>query len=111
MTCALGRTANDVHARRLEQISGVASVAVVGAPEDEIRIEVDPDKMRALGLSTERRRHRGAERQCQWRRRHDPSRTVPLLGAHADRVPRLDEISETPVGPVSANIRCATSRR
>ncbi|MFN0097851.1 MAG: efflux RND transporter permease subunit, partial [Gemmatimonadaceae bacterium] len=33
----LGRTALDVHARRLEQISGVSSVAVTGAPEDEVR--------------------------------------------------------------------------
>ncbi len=47
----LARTAEDVHARRLEQIAGVASVAVVGAPEDEIRIEVDPARMRALGLT------------------------------------------------------------
>ena len=47
----LARTAKDVHARRLEQIAGVASVAVVGAPEDEIRIEVDPARMRALALT------------------------------------------------------------
>ncbi|HEX4932044.1 MAG TPA: efflux RND transporter permease subunit, partial [Gemmatimonadaceae bacterium] len=47
----LARTAEDVHARRLEQIAGVASVAVVGAPEDEVRIEVDPARMRALGLT------------------------------------------------------------
>lgn len=47
----LARTAQDVHARRLEQIAGVSSVAVVGAPEDEIRIEVDPPRMRALGLT------------------------------------------------------------
>src|SRR5688572_4368112 len=31
---SLARTAEEVHARRLEQIAGVASVAVVGAPED-----------------------------------------------------------------------------
>ena len=47
----LARTAEDVHSRRLEQIAGVASVAVVGAPKDEIRIEVDPTRMRALGLT------------------------------------------------------------
>ncbi|MCC6930816.1 MAG: efflux RND transporter permease subunit [Gemmatimonadaceae bacterium] len=47
----LARTAEDVHARRLEQIAGVASVAVVGAPEDEVRIEVDPARMRALALT------------------------------------------------------------
>jgi HAE1 family hydrophobic/amphiphilic exporter-1 len=48
----LARTAEDVYARRLEQISGVASVAVVGAPQDEIRVELDPQRMRALGIST-----------------------------------------------------------
>jgi hydrophobic/amphiphilic exporter-1 (mainly G- bacteria), HAE1 family len=47
----LARTARDVHARRLEQIAGVASVAVVGAQEDEIRVDADPDKLRALGLT------------------------------------------------------------
>ncbi len=47
----LARTAEDVHSRRLEQIAGVASVAVVGAPEDEVRVEVDPARMRALGLT------------------------------------------------------------
>ena len=50
---SLARAAEDVHARRLEQLAGVASVAVVGAPEDEIRIELDADKMRALGLTTD----------------------------------------------------------
>lgn len=49
----LARTAEDVFARRLEQIEGVASVAVVGAPEDEIWVEVDPDRLRALGLTPE----------------------------------------------------------
>src|SRR6185503_9828230 len=48
---SLARSAEEVHARRLEQIAGVASVAVVGKPNDEIRIELDPDKMRALNLS------------------------------------------------------------
>jgi HAE1 family hydrophobic/amphiphilic exporter-1 len=50
---SLARTALDVHSRRLEQLDGVASVAVVGAPEDEIRVDVDPERMRALGLSPE----------------------------------------------------------
>jgi len=49
----LARTATDVHARRLEQIAGVASVAVVGAPNDQIRVDVDPDKLRALDLTPE----------------------------------------------------------
>ncbi len=48
---SLARTAEEVYARRLEQITGVASVAVVGAPEDEIQVEVDPARLRALGLT------------------------------------------------------------
>lgn len=47
----LARTADDVHARRLEQIGGVASVAVVGALTEEIKVEADPEKLRAVGLS------------------------------------------------------------
>jgi HAE1 family hydrophobic/amphiphilic exporter-1 len=50
---SLARSAEEIYARRLEQIAGVSSVAVVGAPEDEIRIEVDPERMRALGLTTD----------------------------------------------------------
>lgn len=50
---SLARAAADVHARRLEQIEGVASVAVVGAPEDQIRVDLDPDKLRALNLTPE----------------------------------------------------------
>ncbi|QJR36091.1 efflux RND transporter permease subunit [Gemmatimonas groenlandica] len=50
---SLARTATEVHARRLEQIEGVSSVAVVGAPDDEIRVELDPGKLRALDLTPE----------------------------------------------------------
>ena len=49
----LARTAEDVYARRLEQIGGVASVAVVGTPSDEIRIEVDPARMRGLNITSD----------------------------------------------------------
>jgi HAE1 family hydrophobic/amphiphilic exporter-1 len=49
----LAHTAEDIHARRLEQIAGVASVAVVGAQEDEIHVDADPGKMRALDLTPE----------------------------------------------------------
>lgn len=99
----LGRTAEDVHARRLEQIGGVASVAVTGAPEDEIRIEVDPARMRALGLSTD-----------------DVARAVQAANANGaggtirrgqfrfsvramTEFRALDEIAETPIGPPDAN--------
>jgi hydrophobic/amphiphilic exporter-1 (mainly G- bacteria), HAE1 family len=49
----LARTAEDVYARRFEQIGGVASVAVVGTPNDEIRVEVDPARMRGLGITSD----------------------------------------------------------
>lgn len=101
----LGRTAEDVHARRLEQIQGVASVAVVGAPEDEIRIEVDPERMRALGIST-----------------NDVASAIQAANANGaggtirrgqfrfsvralTEFRQLEEIAETPVGPVRANLR------
>ncbi len=50
---SIARAAEDVHARRLEQLDGVASVAVVGAPKDEIRVDADADRLRALGLTPE----------------------------------------------------------
>ncbi len=50
---ATARLAEEVLARRLEQLDGIASVAVTGAPEDEIRVELDPGRLRALGLTTD----------------------------------------------------------
>lgn len=101
----LGRTAKDVHARRLEQIGGVASVAVVGAPEDEIRIEVDPERMRALGLSTEdvasAVRAANANGAGGTVRRGQFRFSVRALTEFR----ALDEIADTPVGPVSRNYR------
>ncbi len=101
----LGRTANDVHARRLEQIAGVASVAVVGAPEDEIRIEVDPERMRALGISTNEVAQAVAAANANGAggtiRRGQFRFSVRALTEFR----ALDEIAETPVGPASANLR------
>lgn len=48
---SLARTAADVHARALEQIAGVASVAVVGQPEDEIHVTMIPERLRSLDLT------------------------------------------------------------
>jgi HAE1 family hydrophobic/amphiphilic exporter-1 len=48
---AIARTAEDVHKRRLEQLAGIASVAVVGDPQDEIRVDIDPVKARALNIT------------------------------------------------------------
>lgn len=50
---AIARLAEQVLARRLEQLDGIASVAVTGVPEDEIRVELDPGRLRALDLTTE----------------------------------------------------------
>src|SRR5690606_22414255 len=50
---AIARTALDVHKRRLEQLAGIASVAVVGDPADEIRVDIDPVKARSLGITPE----------------------------------------------------------
>jgi len=47
----LARLARDVVARRLAQVDGVASAAIIGAATDEIRIEVDADRLRALDLT------------------------------------------------------------
>ncbi len=48
---AISRSAMDVHKRRLEQLGGIASVAVVGDPEDQIRVDVDPVMARSLDIT------------------------------------------------------------
>jgi HAE1 family hydrophobic/amphiphilic exporter-1 len=102
---SIANTARDVHSRRLEQLDGVASVAVVGAPEDEIRIEVDPERMRALGLNPDeiatavenanRSVPGGTIRRGQFR---FSVRTFAEFRTPA-------EIGETPVGPPGAGIK------
>ena len=47
------RLAETVFRRRLEQLDGVGRVAVVGGTEREIRVEVDPARLEAHGLSVE----------------------------------------------------------
>ena len=104
---SIARTAQDVHSRRLEQLDGVASVAVVGAPTDEVRIDVDPERMRALGLSPDdiatavenanRSAPGGTIRRGQFRfsvRALTEFRTV-------------EEIGSTPIGPPRSGIRLA----
>ena len=102
---SIARTATDVHSRRLEQLDGVASVAVVGAPEDEIRIEVNPDRMRALGLSPD-----DIATAVENANRSVPGGTIRRgqfrfsVRTYAEfRTPA--EIGETPVGPPGAGIR------
>jgi hydrophobic/amphiphilic exporter-1 (mainly G- bacteria), HAE1 family len=102
---SLARAAEDVHARRLEQLAGVASVAVVGAPEDEIRIEVDADKMRALGLTTDdiatAVRAANANGAGGTVRRGQFRFSVRALTEFRS----VDEIGLTPVGPARAGIK------
>ena len=102
---SLARAGEDVHARRLEQLAGVASVAVVGAPEDEIRIEVDPEKMRALGLTTDdvatAVRSANANGAGGTIRRGQFRFSVRALTEFRS----VDEIGLTPVGPVRSGIK------
>ncbi|HJS46799.1 MAG TPA: efflux RND transporter permease subunit, partial [Gemmatimonadales bacterium] len=104
---SLAQAAEEVHARRLEQLAGVASVAVVGAPEREIRVELDAERMRALGLSPQDVARAldaanasapgGTIRRGQFRF------SVRALTEFRD----LGEIGQTPVGPAAAGIRLA----
>ncbi len=101
----LSRTAEEVYARRLEQISGVASVAVVGAPEDEIRVEVDPSRLRSLDLTPndiataiEAANPTGASGTI---RRGQFRFAVRTLTEFRDP----DEILEVPVGPPRSGLR------
>ncbi len=100
----LARTAEEVHARRLEQIAGVASVAVVGAPEDEIRIDVDPAKLRALDLTAQDLatavRQANANGAGGTIRRGQFRYAVRAL----TEFQRPDEIANTPIGPARSGI-------
>jgi HAE1 family hydrophobic/amphiphilic exporter-1 len=102
---SIARTARDVHARRMEQLPGVASVAVAGQPEEEYRVEVDPERARALGITPDQIAQAireanasapgGTVRQGQFR--------LPLRAYTEFRTG--DEILETPVGPPRSGIR------
>ena len=102
---SISRTAEDVHARRLEQLAGVASVAVAGKPEEEIRVEVDPEKARALGITPDQiatavrdanaNSPGGTVRRGQFR--------LPLRAYTEFQDP--EQILDTPVGPAGAGIR------
>ena len=102
---SIARTAQDVHSRRLEQLEGVASVAVVGAPGDEVRIDVDPERMRTLGLSPDelatavinanRSAPGGTIRRGQFR--------FSVRALTEFRTP--EEIGDTPIGPARSGIR------
>lgn len=104
---SIARTAEDVHARRLEQLAGVASVAVAGKPEEEYRVEVDPDRARSLGITPDQiadairsanaNAPGGTVRRGQFR--------LPLRAYTEFR--SGEEILETPVGPARSGIRLA----
>ena len=102
---SIARSAKDVHARRLEQLPGVASVAVTGAPEDEIRIEVDPEKMRAIGITPDdiatNVRAANATSATGTIRRGQFRFSVRAM----TELRTADEIAATPIGPKSAGYR------
>jgi len=102
---SIARTARDVHARRLEQIAGVASVAVVGNPEDEIRVDIDPDRARALGITPDdvsaAIREANSAAPGGTIRRGQFRFSMRALTEFTD--PR--EIEDVPVGPARAGIR------
>jgi len=50
---AAGDWAETVLRPRLEQLDGVARVQIEGAPKPEVRIELDPERMRATGIGVE----------------------------------------------------------
>ncbi|MCC7133229.1 MAG: efflux RND transporter permease subunit, partial [Gemmatimonadales bacterium] len=104
---SIARIAKDVHARRLEQLGGVSSVAVVGEPKDEIKVEIDPERTRALGLTPD-----------------DVATAVKSANAAAaggsirrgqfrfslralTEFQSVDEIGRTPVGPAKSGITLA----
>jgi HAE1 family hydrophobic/amphiphilic exporter-1 len=102
---SIARTAKDVHARRLEQLAGVASVAVVGEPKDEVRIEIDPERTRALGLTPDDvsaavRAANAASPGGTVRRGQFRFALRALTEFHA-----IDDIGDTPVGPAKSGIR------
>jgi HAE1 family hydrophobic/amphiphilic exporter-1 len=104
---SIARTAKDVHARRLEQLAGVASVAVVGEPKDEVRVEVDPERLRALGLtpddvatavrSANAAAAGGTIRRGQFR----------FALRALTEFQTVEEIAQTPVGPARSGITLA----
>src|ERR1043166_5351455 len=104
---SVARTATDVHARRLEQLAGVASVAVVGDPKEEIRGEVNPEKARALGITPDDISHAvkdantgapgGTVRRGQFRF------ALRALTEFRD----VAEVARTPVGPSRSGITLA----
>ena len=102
---SIARTALDVHSRRIEQIAGVASVAVVGDPQDEIRVDVDPDRARALGITPD-----DVARAVREGNANAPGGTIrrgqfrySMRALTQFTVPA--EIEDVPVGPARSGIR------
>jgi len=104
---SIARTARDVHARRLEQLAGVASVAVVGDPKDEIRVDIDPERARALNISPDdiatALRNANANAPGGTIRRGQFRYSMRALTEFTE--PR--ELLEVPVGPARSGIRLA----
>ncbi len=104
---SIARTARDVHARRIEQLAGVASVAVVGDPKDEIRVDIDPERARALNISPDdiasALRNANANAPGGTIRRGQFRYSMRALTEFTE----TREILEVPVGPARSGIRLA----
>ena len=50
---ALAKTLDDMMVNELNRINGIGSVAVIGAQEREVQVNVDPNKLEAYGLTIE----------------------------------------------------------
>jgi HAE1 family hydrophobic/amphiphilic exporter-1 len=102
---SIARSGREVYARRLEQLAGIASVAVVGQPEDEIGVDVDPKKMRALNLTPDdiatAVERANAQGQGGTIRRGQFRFSVRAM----TEFQTPDQIGDTPIGPTSAGYR------
>ena len=83
---------------------------MTGVPEDEIRVELDPARLRALGLTPDDVVQGDPGRQRERARRHHPAGAVPVLGAGPDRAAALDEFADIPVGARPAPARAVRLR-
>ena len=101
----LARMAQTVYAPRLEQLPGIASVVVTGAPRLEFAVTLDPDRLRVFGLTTA-----GIAASLRAQNlvgsgglvRHGALR-VPVHAA--TEFQQIAEVLEAPIGPPGSRVR------
>lgn len=100
----IARSAKTVHKRRLEQLAGIASVAVVGDPLDEIRVDVDAATAQAMNITPDQIATAIASANAQARggqiKRGQFRFSVRTLAELQDP----DEIRGIPVGPKASGL-------